>query len=111
MIMNARFNETEELRSALAIGVWENEGGAPGRNSLNEQYGRRIEADRSWTVYHVFSGVPAHAGGQTMSGLSRLDATEGMLSLNGRNAGRHKDWGRLSPRARLAQSTREDCLS
>ena len=55
--------------------------------SLDRQYGRRIEADRSWTVYHVFTGVPAHADGQIMTGLSRSDATDGMLSLNGRNRG------------------------
>ena len=77
--------------NAVAIGIWENEGGAPGRNSMDHQYGRRIEADRSWTVYHVFTGVPARVGGDAMIGLSRSDATEGMMSLNLRNAGRRKD--------------------
>ena len=57
-------NETEQLRNILAVGVWENEGGAPGRDSLDRQYGRRIEADRSWTVYHVFTGAPAIEHGQ-----------------------------------------------
>lgn len=47
-----------------------------------EQYGRRIETDRSWTVYHVFSGIPAHAGGEVLTGLSRSAATAGMLALN-----------------------------
>jgi hypothetical protein len=67
---------------SLAIGVWENEGGAPGPGIANHQYGRRVEVDRSWTVYHVFSGVPARRSGNPMTGLSRSDATEGMLSLN-----------------------------
>ena len=80
-------NDSEHLRNALAIGVWENEGGAPERVSLDEQYGRRVESDRSWTVYHVFTGVPAHADGQIMTGLSRSDASNGMLSLNRRNGG------------------------
>lgn len=103
------FNETEQLSNVLAIGVWENEGGAPSRDSPDRQYGRRIEADRSWTVYHVFTGVPVHAYGQTMTGLSRSDATEGMLSLNRRNEARHKDRGSLRARLRLARTT-EDCL-
>ena len=76
----------------------------PGRDSMDHQYGRRIEADRSWTVYHVFTGVPAHADGQTMTGLSRSDATDGMLSLNRRNDGRRKDRGSLTAHARLARS-------
>ncbi|MGB3391457.1 MAG: hypothetical protein WBA88_26170 [Pseudaminobacter sp.] len=67
---------------SLAIGVWENEGGAPGPGIVTHQYGRRVEVDRSWTVYHVFSGVPARRSGNPMIGLSRPDATEGMLSLN-----------------------------
>ena len=102
-------NETEQLRNILAVGVWENEGGAPGRDSLDRQYGRRIEADRSWTVYHVFTGAPAHADGQTMTGLSRPDATDRMLSHNRRNDGRHKDRGSLTARVRLAPHMTEDC--
>jgi hypothetical protein len=111
MLMKAFSNETEQTRNVLAIGVWENEAGAPGRESLDEQYGRRIEADRSWTVYHVFSGVPAHADGRTMTGLTQLDATDGMLFLNRRNDGRRKDRGSLTPHARLGQSATENCLS
>ncbi|MCR4265139.1 hypothetical protein [Nitratireductor sp. ZSWI3] len=65
MTMKARGDKTEHMRNLLAISVWENEGGAVGRHALDEQYGRRIETDRSWTVYHVSSGVPARAGGRT----------------------------------------------
>ncbi|WP_353015374.1 hypothetical protein [Mesorhizobium sp. M1405] len=74
--MNLHNNDTERVRDATALGTWENEGGAPGRHSVDHQYGRRIETDRSWTVYHVFTGVPAQADGQIMTGLSRSAATE-----------------------------------
>ena len=89
--MNIHNNETERVRDATALGAWENEGGAPGRDSIDHQYGRRIETDRSWTVYHVFTGIPASAQGQTMTGLSRADATSGLLSLNRRNTARRKE--------------------
>jgi hypothetical protein len=45
-------------------------------------YGRRIEADRSWTVYHVFTGVPAIIEGRAMVGLGLKDATDDMLAMN-----------------------------
>lgn len=48
----------------------------------DHQYGRRVEVDRSWTVYHVFTGVPADAGCGATTGLSRVDATDRMMSLN-----------------------------
>jgi hypothetical protein len=73
-----------------AIGVWENEGGASGTDSANHQYGRRVEMDRSWTVYNVFSGAPANTSGNSMTGLSQSDATDGMLSLNLRSERRQR---------------------
>jgi len=91
MTMNTHIKETERKRLATAIGVWENEGGAPGHDSMHHQYGRRIEADRSWTIYHVFSGIPARFVGDAMTGLSCLDATSGMLRLNLRNAERRRE--------------------
>jgi hypothetical protein len=94
--MNERNNETERRRSAAAIGIWENEGGAPGRDSIDHLFGRRIESDRSWTVYHVFTGIPARADEQAMIGLTRSDATEDMLFLNRRNARLQKERTRLS---------------
>ena len=97
MTMNIQhLKETERKRIAAAISVWENEGGAPGHDSIHHQYGRRIEADRSWTIYHVFTGVPARFGGDAMIGLSRLDATSGMLRLNLRNAERRRERIELS---------------
>ncbi|WP_192254369.1 hypothetical protein [Mesorhizobium silamurunense] len=77
--------------NAAALRVWENEGGAPGRDFRDHQYGRRVEADRSWTVYHVFTGNPAHVDGAFMIGLNRSDATKSMLSLNLRNSERRKE--------------------
>ena len=97
MTMNMQHvKETERKRIAAAISVWENEGGAPGQDSMHHQYGRRVEADRSWTIYHVFTGIPARFGGETMTGLSRLDATSGMLRLNLRNAERRRERSELS---------------
>jgi hypothetical protein len=98
MTMNMQhLKETERKRIATAISVWENEGGAPGQDSMHHHYGRRIEADRSWTIYHVFTGVPARFGGAAMTGLSRIDATSGMLRLNMRNAERRRERIELSP--------------
>ena len=97
MTMNMQHvKETERKRIAAAISVWENEGGAPGQDSMHHQYGRRVEADRSWTIYHVFTGIPARSGGEAMTGLSRLDATRGMLRLNLRNDERCRERIELS---------------
>lgn len=64
---------------------WENEGGALFRGGGERQYGRRVEADGTWTVYHVFTGIPAFFNGRLASGLSRGEATFGMIWLNRRN--------------------------
>jgi hypothetical protein len=96
--MSAHSDETETGRLGLAIAIWENEGGAQGRSSMDHHYGRRIEMDRSWSVYHVFTGVPAYIGGLSMTGLSRSDATAGMLSLNRRDEERRQEWRRLPTR-------------
>jgi len=84
-------DETELGRRAYAIGVWENEGGAPTPDTPDDQFGRRVEVDRSWTVYHVFTGVPARVDGAAMTDLSWSAATDGMLSLNLRNVERRKE--------------------
>lgn len=80
--MDAPRHDRAGARQSLALGAWENEGGAPAIAILDHQFGRRIESDRSWTVYHVFTGVPARRGGKPMTGLSRAEATDGMVSLN-----------------------------
>lgn len=52
----------------------------------DRQLGRRIERDRTWTVYHAFTGAPAQAGGEPLTGLSRTMATDIMVVLNRRIA-------------------------
>src|ERR1700678_1065842 len=88
--MNTYSNETERDRRALAISVWENEGGARAHDTPDGQFGRRVEMDRSWTIYHVFTGVPARVDGSALTDLSRSAGTDGMLSLNLRNVKRRK---------------------
>ena len=89
-------DEPARRQNAFAIDIWENEGGAPGRDPMDHQYGRPIETDRPWTVHHVFTGVPARVAGDAMIGLSRSDATDDMISLNLRNLGRRKERVSLS---------------
>jgi hypothetical protein len=93
--MNAERNETQLDRRALAISVWENEGGARAPDTPDDQFGRRVEMDRSWTIYHVFTGVPARVDGSALTDLSRSAATDGMLSLNLRSVNRRKEQTRL----------------
>lgn len=89
--INADGNETELEGCALAISVWENEGGAQASSQPDDQFGRRVEMDRSWTIYHVFTGVPARVDGLPLTNLSGSAATDGMLSLNRRNVKRQKE--------------------
>lgn len=67
------------------VECWENEGSALFRGGGERQYGRRVEADGTWTVYHVFTGIPAFFNGRLASGLSLGEATFGMIWLNRRN--------------------------
>jgi hypothetical protein len=108
--MNADSNETEPDPRALAISVWESEGGARAPDAPDGQFfGRRVEMDRSWTIYHVFTAVPVRVGGSALTDLSRSAATEGMLSLNLRNVKRRKD---RNARPRLAsKALRPACQS
>lgn len=83
-------------RKDAARGAWphlreENAGGARACDFGDHQYGRRVEADRSWTVYHVFTGIPAHVNGASLVGLSRSEATKNMLSLNFCSSERRKE--------------------
>jgi hypothetical protein len=80
--MNDNSDRCRDNGDALDIPVWENEGGASGPYDMNHHYGRRIEPDGSWTVYHVFTGVPADMGSRPMAGLSETDATTTMIVLN-----------------------------
>jgi hypothetical protein len=87
--MNFHSHDHPVLQAA-AIAIWENEGGALSRYSVDALYGRRVESDRSWTVYHVFSGVAARFAGEVMTGLSRSAATDNMICLNLRNQRRRR---------------------
>lgn len=94
--MSDENEQTRFRRNTPALSVWENEGGAPARETIDCDYGRRIEGDRSWTVYHVFTGAPARIDGETMTCLSRSQATDSMLSLNKFNTRRRTERGRRS---------------
>ena len=86
MMKTAR-HEPDGEPDPVKTAIWETEGTGTGHNTrMDQHFGRRIEPDRTWTIYHVYSGMPAVAGGQGMTGLSRSDATDGMLFLNDRNA-------------------------
>ncbi|MDX8440632.1 hypothetical protein [Mesorhizobium australafricanum] len=86
-----------ELPAAVVCGT---EGEASGQRRVDDLYGRRVEPDGTWSIYHVFTGVPAVVRGHCMTGMSRSDATRRMLSLNRRNedAGCRPPSGR-SPKA------------
>lgn len=83
-------NDNNRSENPIELGVWENEGGALARGDAGHYYGRRIEPDKSWTVYHVFSGAPAELEGWSMAGLGETEATSTMIFLNARNAKRRR---------------------
>ncbi len=66
----------------------DNEGSTPWPDSMHSEYGRRVEADGSWTIYHVFSGMPATIGGDRMEGMSATAATDQMIKTNSDNSSR-----------------------
>ena len=103
------YPELTHKTADFSIDRWENEGGAHGHDSPDLHYGRRVEADRSWTVYHVFTGVPARINGNTMTGLTQRVATDGMLSLNRRNEPQRRSRGRPMAGIRTAPRTAEEC--
>jgi hypothetical protein len=88
--MNDSNDKCRENHDAVDISIWENEGGAVDRYDMNHHYGRRIEPDGSWTIYHVFTGAPADMGSRPTAGLSKTEATTRMIILNARNAKRRK---------------------
>jgi hypothetical protein len=46
------------------------------------RYGRRVERNRTWTIYHVFSGVPAEFASWKMVGLNVRTAERALRILN-----------------------------
>ncbi|TGS71528.1 hypothetical protein EN817_28015 [Mesorhizobium sp. M3A.F.Ca.ET.174.01.1.1] len=89
--MNASDLRTDAARDAWPDLREENAGGARACDFEDHQYRRRVEVDRSWTVYHVFTGIPAHVNGDSMVGLSQSEATKSMLSLNFCSSERRKE--------------------
>ena len=45
-------------------------------------YGKRIEVDRSWTIYHVFTGVPVNTGARDLINLDAKTAIRALRILN-----------------------------
>jgi hypothetical protein len=84
-------------------GCSQSDGGLSAYVFRDRQYGRRVEADHSWTVYHVFTGIPAHVDGAPMVGLTRAHATKSMLDLNRRNVEARKEWNRARPATEYAE--------
>jgi hypothetical protein len=56
-------NEIEARRHALAISIWENEGGTSAPELMDHQHGRHVETDHGWRIYRVFAGAPARVNG------------------------------------------------
>jgi hypothetical protein len=54
---------------------------------VSYQYGKRIEADRTWTIIHVFTGKAARRDGWTMRGLTREGAIRLLRTMNEAPAG------------------------
>ena len=87
-------NAHEIGRYAPADSRQENRSKATCHDTIDYQYGRRVERDGSWSIYHVFTGIPVKIQGLVMTGMSLGRATEGMLSLNRQNEARRREHGR-----------------
>jgi hypothetical protein len=98
-VMNTHSNEPSENPDAYYLNAREREGPTLNYENIHSHYGRRIEPDKSWTIYHVFSGVPATIGGRKMTELGEKEATARVLSLNASNAQKRKSakWRRPLP--------------
>src|SRR4051794_38452744 len=104
--MNTHSNEPSKNPDAFYLNAREREGPALNCENIHSHYGRRIEPDKSWTIYHVFSGVPANIGGRKMTELGEKEATARMLSLNASNTQKRKSakWRRPFPAPTTARS-------
>ncbi len=97
--MNTHSNEPSENPDAYYLNAREREGPTLNYENIHSHYGCRIEPDKSWKIYHVFSGVPANIGGRKMTELGEKEATARMLSLNASNSQKRKSakWRRPLP--------------
>ncbi|MEK1888591.1 MAG: hypothetical protein AAAB35_13695 [Phyllobacterium sp.] len=80
--VNLTFHEFDNDLNIIDIVVWENEGGTLHDFSMHHNYGRRVERNGYWKVYHVYTGLPAEMGKHATTGLNETTATSMMLSLN-----------------------------
>jgi hypothetical protein len=87
--MNLQSDETEIRRHALAVGIWENEGGAPGPIPwiITTAVGSKS------THHTTCSRIPVAIGRHSMTDLKRSGAT---TSLSLHNVERRSDQDRLS---------------
>lgn len=74
--------EPPDRKHEIVIARWQLHGGAPDNMGELYQYGRRVECDGSWTIYHVFTGVPVHIDSWTMIGLDQQLASDVLQMLN-----------------------------
>ena len=65
-----------------ALSSWENEGGAPRSERVEDRFGCRMEPDGSWTVYDRLAGSAADTDGRPSSGLGKSEASRLKSLLN-----------------------------
>lgn len=80
---------TSEARACQSAGPVTAE--SSGKDSMDHHYGRRVERDGSWSIYHVFTGISVVVEGRSLTGMSRNCATQGMLAMNRRNEHRRRN--------------------
>lgn len=82
-------NKNQDESSALA--EWDAEGGAQPAMPRYGQYGRRIEADGTWTIYEVFTGREARQRGLRPSGLTKEEALDRLIRFSANGIGASAD--------------------
>lgn len=88
--MSFRMKSSLPLPTAGTHHASESQNKAIPADSMYNFYGRRVERDGTWTIHHVFSGIPADIGGVRMTGLSKNKVTDAMLWINASNAERRR---------------------
>lgn len=72
----------DDLELSAALGSYDRPSAATCLPDSEGYLGRRIEADGSWTTYHVFTGAPARINRRLMLGLTKCEATATMVRRN-----------------------------
>jgi hypothetical protein len=65
---------SKDEEHALALSIWESEGGAPDGSRQLYQYGRRFEGDGTYAIHHVFTGETVRIDLWTTAGLNPKNA-------------------------------------